>query len=228
VVADPDWLTGLFAVLMIAIAVYFAARLVFAGVRHRRIHVEVNVAELVMGLAMAGMLRPSLDVVPIGWWEVVFACFALWFVVQGVRFLGRHGFVGGESSVAYHRAHYPLHVVMSCAMLYMYLAASSPAASGSGQLAMAAPTGTEADFVALPLLFIVLLAALAMWQIDGLNRYRAHAALPVGAGGSLEAAPVSEPSAQPAPLAQWLAPRSESVCLVAMSVAMSFLLVLML
>ena len=231
--AEPGWLIDVLVVLMIVIAAYFAGRLVFARVRHRRIHVEVNVAELAMGLAMAGMLRPSLNFLPIGWWEVVFACFALWFFVQGVRFLSRHGLVGGEAFVTYHRAHYPLHVVMSFAMLYMYLAAASSTASGSGQMAMTAPTGTASDFVALPLLFIALLAAFAVYQIDGLNRFRATSALPVGARafgarGAVAAASASDLSTQGVPLAGWLAPRSESACLVAMSVAMSFLLVLML
>jgi len=226
--AEPGWLTGLFTVLMIAIAVYFAGRLLFARVRRRRIHVEVNVAELAMGLAMAGMLRPTLNLLPTALWEVVFACFALWFFVQGVRFVSRHGSVGGEAFVTYHRAHYPLHVVMSLAMLYMYLAAAIPTARESGQMAMAAPTGTEADFVALPLLFIALLAAFAMRQIDTLSRFRANAATRVGTRGALEGASVSDLSTPSAPFARWLAPRSESVCLVAMSVAMSFLLVLML
>ena len=92
----PNWLLDLFAALMIAVSVYFAGRLVVACTSHRKVHVEVNVTEMVMGVAMAGMFRPSLNLLPNGPWEGVFAGFALWFIVQNVRFVSQHGFAGGD------------------------------------------------------------------------------------------------------------------------------------
>src|SRR5579863_9382099 len=147
----PASLYEFFVGVMVVISSYFAGRLILARIYHRRIHVEVNVAELVMGVAMVGMFRPDLNVLPNTLWELVFAGFALWFVVATARFVTRHGLVGGDAVVQYHRVHYPLHVVMSLSMLYMLFA--TPVTSTPGRMVMVAPSGTAADFVFLPLLF---------------------------------------------------------------------------
>ncbi len=239
----PSFLIDFLAALMLAISTYFAGRLVAARAWHRKIHVEVNVTELVMGVAMAGMLLPALNALPNGLWETIFTGIALWFIYRNVRFVSRHGFVGGDMIVRHHRLHYPLHVVMSLSMLYMYLAAS-PIGAGHGQMSMAAPTGTTSDFVALPLLFAALLLGFSVWQLDGINRLR-PAPLAVDAlDPDMVTSPPSEPksahSADPDsasltetdPLERWqvdrwLAPRLETGCLIAMSITMAFLLILM-
>jgi len=241
----PNWLLDLFAALMIAVSAYFAGRLVVARTSHRKVHVEVNVAELVMGVAMAGMFVPALNLLPNGLWEGIFAGFALWFIVQNVRFVSQHGFAGGDVIVGYHRVHYPLHVIMSFSMLYMYLAASTPIAGGSDQMAMAAPTGTTADFVGLPLFFAVFLCGFAVWQLDGINRLVPTAAVADALDPDVITTPSSGPNAAPlatsasAPstsidpldrwqMERWLAPRLETGGLIVMSIAMAFLLILML
>lgn len=239
--AVPNWLMNLLATLMIVIAVYFAGRLVVARTHHRKVHVEVNIAELVMGVAMAGMFRSSFNLLPNGLWEVIFTGMAVWFVVENVRFVSRHGFVGGDVIVGYHRLHYPLHVLMSVSMLYMYLAGTSVVVNGSTQMAMSAPMGTRADFVALPLLFAVSLCGFAVWQLDGISRLRPVQTIvdaldpdllttpegpyPTTSAGSLSSEPDPLERWQ---LERWLAPRLESGSLIAMSMAMAFLLVLML
>jgi hypothetical protein len=228
-------LNHLLTAVMIVISLYFAGRLVVAWTCHRRIHVEVNVAELVMGVAMAGMLQPRLHLLPKIPWVVVFAGFALWFVMENVRFVSQHGFIGGDAFVAYHRAHYPLHVLMSCSMLYMFLG-SAPTIRG--QMVMAAPRGTAADFVGLPLLFAALLCGFAVWQLNGLNRPllpltpadardSGLVATAIGAEGDVQEAVVSAPPTLVDRSSVWLAPRLEAACLITMSIVMAFLLILM-
>jgi len=239
----PSFLIDFLAALMLAISMYFAGRLVAARAWHRKIHVEVNIAELVMGVAMAGMLRPALNALPNGLWETIFTGIALWFVYRNVRFVSRHGFVGGDMLVRYHRLHYPLHILMSFSMLYMYLA-GSPIATSHGQMSMAAPTGTIADFVALPLLFAALLLGFSVWQLDGINRLRPAPLVVDALDPDMVTSPPFEPNsahavnADSASLTQtdplerwqverWLAPRLETGALIAMSITMAFLLILM-
>jgi hypothetical protein len=239
----PSLLIDFLAALMLAVSLYFAGRLLVARTWHRKIHVEVDFAELVMGVAMAGMLRPALNAFPNGLWEVIFTGFALWFVYRNIHFVSRHGLVGGDMIVRYHRLHYPLHILMSFSMLYMYLA-GSPVATVHGQMSMAAPTGTTADFVALPLLFAVLLLGFSVWQLDGINRLRPARLVVDARDRNVVTTPPFEPTSahsansgstpldQTDPLERWqverwLAPRLETGCLIAMSVTMAFLLILM-
>jgi hypothetical protein len=106
---------------------------------------------------------------------------------------------------------------MSCSMLYMYFAAAPRAVGGSAMAAGAAP-GT-ADFVALPLFFVAMLAISAVWHVDALSRFSRPA---FAMAGGISVAP-EDPVAAP-----WLAPRLEMGCHIAMCVAMAFMLVLML
>ena len=94
---------------------------------------------------------------------------------------------------------------------------------------MVAPTGTGADFVALPLVFVVVLLASAVWQLDALSKYAAvsQALVHAGAGGDTttpvgDDAPDGEPTSAP-----WLAPRLEMGCHIATCIAMAYVLVLM-
>ena len=59
-----------------------------------------------------------------------------------------------------------IHLVMSLAMLYMYLAAVPAAVDSGGSMAMGAATGATTNFVLLPLAFIVSLFASAIWELD--------------------------------------------------------------
>jgi hypothetical protein len=241
----PRWLLDVFAGLTLVIAVNFAARLIVARRWNRQIHVEVNVVEMVMGVAMAGMLVPTLNVLPNGLWEGIFVGFAIWFLIRNGWFIGRHGWRGGDAAVRHHRVHYPLHIVMSFAMLYMYLAASPAAARSSDGMAMAPPTGTIQDFVGLPLVFAALLCVFAVWQFDDLSRMSVSASTGEAIvpdfmrlwrprpRTTVLSAMQPAPAAQHDPLDRWLierslAPRLETVCLIAMSVVMAFSLILML
>ncbi len=244
--AHPTWLAYTFAVVMVAVSLYCVAWLIAARRRNGQNHVDVNVAHVAMGLGMAGTLVPRLNLLPDGVWEALFIAIALWFSGQGVRFVtGRVG--GGIGAGSHGVTHYLIHLVMALAMLYMYLAAL-PAATGSG-MSMTAPTGTAANFVGLPLLFVGTLLASAVWQLDGLSRY-------APSRSSLVAAPAAMDTSSAGPRGSWehsgksqgensrgeepdspepgscaqpsLAPRLEMGCHIAMCITMGYMLILML
>ncbi len=109
-------------------------------------------------------------------------------------------------------------------MLYMYMAA--------------APTGAGANFEGLPLLFVAVLFASAVWQLDGLSRYAPVRGDPVAAGpggaGPCAKGPdtpyrsVPPPGEAPRPLepvdtpGPWLAPRLEMGCHIVMCITMGY------
>ncbi len=240
----PTWLAYTFAFVMVTVSLYCIAWLIAAKRRSAQNHVDVNFAHVAMGLAMAGMLVPRLNVIPDGVWEVVFVTIALWFSWQGVRVVAGHvGNLGvsGRHSIS----HSLIHLVMALAMLYMYLANVPTHITAAPTMSMMAPTGTAANFLGLPLLFVVILFASAVWQLDGMSRYTPSRPVLVDAAvtptpdpstpghGSLERSVVSvgepprplEPDAAPQ---QWLAPRLEMGCHIAMCITMGYMLILML
>jgi len=244
-VSGADWVDGLFAALMVAVAIYAAGRVVAAGAWSRPTHLDVDVAHVLMGAAMAGMLESDLNPLPIGLWEVVFALLCAWFIWRCARFATERGVEGRDEDHVHHLSHYATHLVMAAAMLYMYLA-GAPAGAGSGSgMAMGAARGTTADFVLLPLVFIVVLLCSAIWELDGIGRFapaRSEHGRPAlasagsgrgRAGGEGAGAPVS-PGRGQAPVGgtegddRWLAPRLEAASHIAMCVTMSYMLVLML
>jgi hypothetical protein len=225
--SEPGWLLGTFAGLMLAVSVYCFGRLVLAHPLGRALDYDVNVGHCAEGVVMAGMLSPGLQVLPNGLSEGLFAAFSLWFAARLVGFLRAHGLSGHTGPQRHGASHYFTHLVLACSMLYMYFAAAGTLrgpATTKTEMAMGPAPGTAA-FVALPLFFVVVLCASAIWHVDALGRYAprtvaAAVAVPVGAGPS-----VAGPTRGPAPV---MAPRLESACHIAMCVAMAFMLVLML
>ena len=152
--SDPVAILDLFAAVMLAVAVYCAARVILVRRMHRTLHYDVNAAHVLMGTAMAGMLAPSLKVLPNPAWETVFSVLALWFAWRSVTFIARRGVTGRSPDRVYGVSHYLTHLVMSCSMLYMYLAGVPASAERVVGMTMGPAPGTS-DFVALPLFFIV-------------------------------------------------------------------------
>ena len=76
---SPAWLGYVLAAVVIAVALFSAARLVAARGRRRRCQVDADGVHVVMGVAMAGMLVPGLAVLPEPVWAVIFAAGAGWF-----------------------------------------------------------------------------------------------------------------------------------------------------
>jgi hypothetical protein len=237
-VTNPGWLNDMFAALMIVVAAYSAGRLLVSRRWSRPTHTDVEVAHILMGTAMAGMLVTDLNPLPVGLWEFVFSGLAGWFVWRCYQFV-RDPSTGLAYDQNVHRLSRRLiHLVMALAMLYMYLAAAPAAVDTGGSMAMGAATGGTTNFVLLPLAFIVSLFASAIWELDRIgHRSSSRAAVGQGApvsasvGGGLPS--VSEGSDSPTDRAgtsatQWLAPRLEGVCHIAMCVTMGYMLVLML
>ena len=230
--ASPPWLDDGFAALMATVALYSLGRLVAARSWSRPTHPDVDLAHVLMGTAMVGMLVSALDPVPHGVWEAVFAVLALWFVGRCFRFVTEHGVEGRDEDHVHHLSHYLTHLVMACSMLYMYLAAPSPRPGFGGGMAMGAATGSTADFVGLPLLFLSVLLVSGVWELDGIGRFTprpaAMALTAAGAPGAGRTGPpgTSDTARDDGP--RWLAPRLEAGCHIAMCVTMAFMLVLML
>ena len=72
----PSWLSGILAVVMLAVSAYCAARLLAAGAWRRESELDADGMHLLMGVAMAGALASPVAIVPAGVWETLFAAAA--------------------------------------------------------------------------------------------------------------------------------------------------------
>jgi Domain of unknown function (DUF5134) len=123
----PSWILDILAGVMLLVAAASASRLVvarpWAGSAG---DADINIAHLLMGIAMAGMLVASLTTLPNGVWDAIFAVMTAWFGGQ----VYRESRVQGARVLA--DGHRMPHLVHSAAMLYMFVALNAPAAAGSG------------------------------------------------------------------------------------------------
>jgi hypothetical protein len=248
-VAGPSWLAGALAAVMIAIAVYCAARLAAARLWHRATALDADGLHLVMGVAMAGMLEPRVSLLPGRVWEGVFAVAAAWFAWQAGR--GRRG-----STAAGWRCHYPVpHLVECGAMLYMLLAAAGtrPAGprAGTPMPAMTASPGTAGSLPVLALVLTLFMLGYILWTADRLtSRARANAAAAARSmagnqarvlvtSGAAAASTADAPDIPGTPGAAGtrqehaasvpvLAPRLAELYKIAMGIGMGYMLILML
>jgi hypothetical protein len=223
--ASPAWLTAIFAAASLAVAVYCAGRLVVARRGHRPTELDTDVAHVIMGVAMAGMLVSGLRTLPSAIWEVVFAAAAVWF---GYRMLQARR--GAQSSPW--RSSHPLpHLVECAAMVFMFLIL--PAAAGAATRSMSMTmTATESRFSFLTLPLAVYLFGYVVWLGD---RVTLHAPALALATGPASAAPSagSRPgygsgSPSPEPAHPYLAPRCAAICKITMGITMGYMLILML
>jgi hypothetical protein len=229
----PSWVLDAFAAVMLAVAAASAARLVAARPWPHRSRpaalADIDVAHLLMAIAMAGQLVPGLRTLPDGAWEVIFGAMTAWF---GYR-VARDAQVSGVRALA--GGHCAPHLVHAGAMLYMFVALSAPATRGSRGMDGMGGTGGLSGMGTLGLPFLALVFALllvgySIWDLDQLSgpgtsgHYSlavvgvapvAPALAGVGAaaatgatlGPGLGAAPVSEP-ALAAPAATQVPPAS--------------------
>jgi hypothetical protein len=120
-VAEPAWLSWLFAVLMVASAVFHAARLV-AAVRVRRRHpYDLDLTHLVMSTAMAAMLVLPFGAGQATTWSLLIAGPAAWFAVRTLGVV-RGGGVRALDQPARQLA-------MTAAMLFMLVVAGGSGAA---------------------------------------------------------------------------------------------------
>jgi Domain of unknown function (DUF5134) len=166
----PSWILDIFAAIMLVVAAVSAARLVAArpwqrGARRAAL-ADIDVAHLLMAIAMAGQLVPGLQTLPDGAWEVVFGVMTAWFgyrVVRDAQVSGARALAGG---------HCAPHLVHAGAMLYMFAAVSPAAAHGSGGMGgmgggMSGMGTLELPFLAL--LFALVLVGYSIWDLDQLS-----------------------------------------------------------
>ena len=169
--SGPGWLADIFAAVVLIVAGYSAGRLLASRAWARPAHFDLDVVHLLMGLAMAGMFVAALNPVPPGLWEVVFSGVAAWSLWRCGAYVTRRGERRALDDHVHPVSHYPTHVVMAFAMLYMYLALPAKGAR-LGAMAVSGATGTTADFVGLPLLFLLVLLGSGVWELDRAERFR--------------------------------------------------------
>jgi len=220
----PSWILGIFAAIMIVVAAVSAARLVAARPWQHRTRpaalADIDVAHLLMAIAMAGMLVLGLRTLPGGAWEVVFGVMTAWFayrVVRDAQVSGVRALAGG---------HCAPHLIHAGAMLYMFVAVSAPAAHGSdGTGGMGGGMSGMSGMGTLSLPFLSFLFALALvgysiWDLDQLSGpgVTGHYSVAVA-----HVAPASGPADGTGVLTPWVATGGR----IAMGVTMAFMLLIM-
>ncbi len=225
----PVGVAYLFAAVVFAVVLYSLGRLFAARYLHRHNHDDVSIAHVLMGIAMIGMLIPRWNVISSGLGEVLFAVVAIYFAVVAARVRAGRTPWGGDDR--FHSTYHPLvHLLMACAMLYMYWLGMPITGPLASTMAMGA-FSTRAGGPALTLLIIVLLVVAAVWLVDSITTYAPSRRLVLSGAGAGASASASAEQEAVAPSADsirpWLAPRSEISCHVAMCIAMAYLLVVM-
>ena len=162
----PAWILDIFAAIMLVVAAVSAARLVAARPWQRgAVITDTDISHLLMGIAMAGMLASSLSTLPNDAWAVVFGVLTVWF---GYRVVTDYRASGARALAVGHCAP---HLVHSAAMLYMFLAITTPAASGgSGMAGMGGVSAMSTLSVpTLAFVFAVILIGYTIWDLDQLS-----------------------------------------------------------
>jgi hypothetical protein len=164
----PAWILDVLAAVMLVVAAVSAARLVAARPwRPGSVVIDTDVAHLLMAIAMAGMLTSSLRTLPDTAWAVVFGLMTAWFTVRvalDARSNGVRALAGG---------HCAPHLVHSGAMLYMFLALTTPATAAgmSGMAGMPVGPGPmmTLSYPTLALIFALILGGYSVWDLDRLS-----------------------------------------------------------
>jgi hypothetical protein len=165
--AVPAWIPGVLAALMLAIAAVSAARLAATRPRQRgTVDADIDVAHLLMAIAMAGMLAAGLAIVPGAAWQVIFGLLTTWLAFR----VGRDAAANGIRALA--GGHRAPHLVHAAAMLYMFAALTAPAAGGPGAGGMGGPTMRTLEYPALAFFFALILAGYSVWELDQLSGRR--------------------------------------------------------
>jgi Domain of unknown function (DUF5134) len=163
--STPAWILGTFAAMMVLVAEVSAGQVIArAWTRRGGAGAGIAVSQLLMGIAMTGILVAGLSILPNAVWAVVFAVMTAWFawcLWQGNR---------GRAAASVAHGHYAPHLVHSAAMLYLFAAMAGPSAAGPGGMsgmawgsARGMPT-LHAPMLAL--IFALLLIAFTVHDLD--------------------------------------------------------------
>jgi Domain of unknown function (DUF5134) len=163
----PAWILDIFAAIMLLVAAVSAARLVAARPWQQETQrmplADIDVAHLLMAIAMAGTLVASLQTLPNGTWSVIFAVMTAWFgyrVVRDAQVSGVRALAGG---------HCAPHLIHAGAMLYMFMAFTATAAHGSGGMGGGMSGMGTLQLPLLAFLFALLLIGYSIWDLDQLS-----------------------------------------------------------
>jgi hypothetical protein len=162
--AGPSWLPAAFAAVMIVVAAYSASRLAVSWLWGRLTETDADGLHVVMGVAMAGMLVPGLNVLPTAVWAAVFAAGAAWFGGRAI-IPPRLRAAGGS------RCRYPVpHLIECVAMLVMLLpvGAIRPGGTGMAMPGMAAPAGLAGRLPAVAVILMLFMIGYIIWTTDRL------------------------------------------------------------
>ena len=216
----PAWILGIFATVMILVAEASAGQLVVARAWTRRggAGADIALSHLLMGIALAGILVPSLSILPNAVWEVAFAAMTAWFAWC----LCRESRGRGMAAVA--RGDHASPLANSAAMLYLFAALGAPSAEGSGMSGMGWTSGTAGGSSpgvptlhasALALIFALLVIAFTVRDLD-------RRALTAAAEGPASGDGIAHTAER-----LLLSPAVVKGCQVTIGVTMAFILIIM-
>jgi len=224
----PSWLLDLLAAIMLVISAASAARIVarplLAGRPWRLVQAgtDVDLANLLMGIAMAGMFTSRLTTLPSAAWEVLFGLLTAWF--------GYRAWADTRSVRGLAAERCTLHVVHCAAMLYMFLALGTAASSGSGG-GMGGMGGSAAmsalRYPTLAGVFVLLLIGYGVWDLNQLSSRRHNFGAAGGPATSIAAPAAAAARREPVVRAFLLAPETRAGWDVVLGIAMAFMLVIM-
>jgi Domain of unknown function (DUF5134) len=165
--STPAWILETFAAMMVLVAEVSAVQVVMARAWTRRggARAGIAVSQLLMGIAMAGILVSGLSILPNAVWEVVFAVMTAWFAWC----LWRENRGRAAASVAH--GHYAPHLVHSAAMLYLFAAMAGPSAAGPGGMSgMAWGSAGGMPTLHAPMLALIFALLLIAFTVHDLDR----------------------------------------------------------
>jgi hypothetical protein len=205
---SPAWLLHILAALMLVVAAVSATRLVTARLPANRPSAaeptrpclsprsssaaDTDIAHLLMGIAMAGMLAPSVKTLPPHAWEAIFGLLTAWFAW---RLAGDTKLNGLRSLVGEHRAAHLFHCL---AMVYMLVPLTTSngmdvTGMGSGLHMTAMCSGMARSLPALAQAFVFVLLCYSVWDLLGHlsgRRYNLEVTPSAGVAPAGDTAPV--------------------------------------
>ncbi len=200
----PAWILDIFAAIMLVVAGVSTGRLfVQRSWSGQAADSDVDVAHILMGIAMAGMLASGLRTLPNDVWVAVFGVVTAWFAWRAAA-EARRASVASSMGAGHHLPHF----VHGAAMIYMFVAVTGAASSGSGMSGMGGMSGTMGT-LRLPTIgfvFILLMIGWAVFDVDQLTGARWHG----HGGGRTDAGAVSPALRQRIALAAAGGPALES------------------
>jgi hypothetical protein len=223
-VGVPSWLYYLLGVLMFAVAAYDFGLLATSGATHREGGRDVEISHVAMGLAMAGMFVPAWAFGPSWLWELIFIALLAWFIARTAKSVQLFGL---------HVPHTAIHAVMSFAMILMYW---FPSSSSSGAMSMSMSAGGARMDPALPFVVALILFGSAVFTVASPNRGATHfgthgrsgvGAVQMAATNGRGAGSATGGARMTSLESALLTPTLVDASHVVMSVAMGFMLILM-